>query len=87
MLEDKKQIGPGLEQILPAIEVSKRKRMERRILHQGGSWQLDQGGSWQTIYAKCVPILHKLPKFDPMLVMNDSSPSSYLGIGGDWCIV
>ncbi|KAI2502811.1 No apical meristem-associated C-terminal domain [Fragilaria crotonensis] len=32
-------------------------------------------------YAKCVPILHKLPKFDPMLVLNDSSPSSYLGVG------
>ena len=34
-------------------------------------------------YAKCVPILHKLPKFDPMFVMNDSSPSSYLGDGAD----
>ena len=34
-------------------------------------------------YAKCVPILHKLPKFDPMLaVTKDSSPSSYLGVGG-----
>jgi hypothetical protein len=34
-------------------------------------------------YAKCVPILHKLPKFDPMIVMNNSSPSSHLGIGAD----
>jgi hypothetical protein len=35
-------------------------------------------------YAKCVPVLHKLPKFDPMLlIMNNSSPSSYLGVGAD----
>ena len=34
-------------------------------------------------YAKCVSILHKLPKFDPMIVMNNSSPSSHLGVGAD----
>jgi hypothetical protein len=31
------QIGPGLEQVLPAIEVSETKWMEQRQLHQG-SW-------------------------------------------------
>ena len=33
--------------------------------------------------AKCAPILHKLPKFDPMIATNNSSPSSHLGIGTD----
>jgi hypothetical protein len=34
-------------------------------------------------YAKCVPILHQLPKCDPMIATNNSSPSSHLGIGAD----
>jgi hypothetical protein len=34
-------------------------------------------------YAKCVPLLHKLPKCDPMIATNNSSPSSHLGIGAD----
>ena len=33
MEEENKQIGLGLEQILPAIEVSETRRMEQRQLH------------------------------------------------------
>jgi hypothetical protein len=34
-------------------------------------------------YAKSVPILHKLPKFDPMIATNNSSHSSHLGVGAE----
>jgi hypothetical protein len=50
------------------------------IEEAGNLFKEEQGEPFK--YAKCVPVLHKLPKFDPMLVVMPTITFLLLGRQG-----